>query len=214
MSLPYNGPSNLNFCANANRGLRYAYKELHVGAFCVNMDVCLPHRLHLEKIINKGLSSPIGKHIPGTAVGKFFDLNQINDPACPCNKNAPQVAGVPTKRFAAFCMWISPEAFEKIGFLDQFTFKASFEDDDMLSRACLAGLPVEQYSVLVHHELDPAERAIKISTTGSYNVMDLGAHMLKFMKKYGIPQGTPHDQFVDWILNNKTWNEGFRVELP
>lgn len=210
ISLPYNGEKNLNFCANANRGLRYAYEQLNLGAFCVNMDTCLPHRLHLEKICNQGLSSPIGEHVRGTAVQKFSTLNQINDPTCPCNKSVGGPTGTPTTKFAAFCMWISPEAFQKIGYLDQSTFRASFEDDDYVVRACLAGLPVQQFETKIHHELDPIQRAKQISSTGSYTVFDLGSHMMAFMRKWGIPPHVPHAQFAEWILKNRVWSDSLR----
>lgn len=213
ISLPYNGERNLNFCANANRGLKYAYEQLHLGAFCINIDVCLPHRLHLEKIINSGLSSPIGEHIPGTAVQKFSSLNRLNDPACPCNQTVERDTGTPTRRFAAFCMWVSKYAFDKIGYLDQNWFRASFEDDDLVVRACLAGLPVDQFQVKVHHELDPTERSKQISSTGSYTVQDLGTHMQAFMKKWGIPPTVPHTQFADWILTNRAWDDKYKVVI-
>ena len=121
------------------------------------------------------------------------------DPSCPCNKSGGLTTSTPIKRFAAFCLWISPEAFDKIGYLDEGTFYSSFEDDDFALRANLAKLPCEVFNVKVHHELKGRET--QISTTGAYNEADLGVSMTKFMHKYAIPQNVPHDHFADYVLS-------------
>src|SRR6202012_1991657 len=113
--------------------------------------------------------------------------NQRPAPGWPCNTTLTSPERQATRRFAAFCMWISKYAFSKIGYLDDNTFTASFEDDDYALRACLAGLPCEQFNILVHHELN--DRETQISTTGSYDGNQLVDHMVKFMNKWSIPEG-------------------------
>jgi GT2 family glycosyltransferase len=207
-SLPHKG-RRLNFAKNSNRGLRYVYEELHLGAFLINMDVCLPHKSHLEKIINNGISSPRAIHIDGMVHAKIYALNQKADPSCPCNKTVSKPAE-PVRKFAAFCMWVSKYAFSKIGYLDEHTFIASFEDDDFCARACLADLPCEQFEIPVHHELK--NRELQISTTGSYDMPQLMDHLWKFMKKWGIPMYIPHADFADWILQNKVWEDKWKIQ--
>lgn len=199
-SLPYNGETNLNFCKNSNRGVKYVYEKYHVGVLLVNQDVCLPHRIAIEKIMNMGISSPKAYHIDGTSGAKFFKLNQMADPGCPCNKTIEVNKGTPVHKFAGFCMWMSKYALGTIGYLDENTFTSSFEDDDYCIRAVLQGLPVEQYEIPVHHELK--NREIQISTTGAYDLQLLGASLHKFREKWNIPQKVPHNEFPSYILEN------------
>ena len=198
-SLPFNGEKNLNFAKNSNRGLKYSHEVLKMGTFLVNQDVVLPYHPVLERVMNKGISSPEALHVDGEAGGKFFKLNQMADPTCPCNKSGSTTEATASKRFAAFCLWISPEAFNKIGYLDENTFYSSFEDDDYVLRANLAKIPCEVYNVKVHHELK--ERETKISTTGAYDLNDLGTSMAKFRYKWGIPGNVPHEQFADYVIS-------------
>ena len=125
-SLPYFGEKNLNFAKNSNRGLRLVHEQLGLGAFLVNMDVCLPHRKYLEQIINSGISSPRQQHIDGASPTKVSTLNEIADQIC--LRGAPSMKE--TQKLTGFCLWISENALSKIGYLDDVTFVASFEDDD------------------------------------------------------------------------------------
>jgi hypothetical protein len=198
-SLRYTGEKNLNFTKNANRGLRYSHQVLKMGTFLVNQDVVLPVNAVLNKIINKGISTPEAQHVDGEVVGKFFQLNKMADPGCPCNKSGGITEGTPSTKFAAFCLWVSLEALDKIGYLDEGTFYSSFEDDDYVLRANLAKLPCEVYNVKVHHELKDRDK--QISTTNSYTVDDLGISMQRFMKKWGIPPAVPHENFAQYVIN-------------
>jgi hypothetical protein len=206
ISLPFFGERRLNFTKNANRGLRFAFENFQdsSGFLCCNMDVCLPACSTIEKTFNSGLSTCTAEHFDGSAWNKVTLMNQKNSPGCPCNKTIDQ--GIPqnSTKFACFCTWMSKETIKKIGFFDEKTFYSSFEDDDLIIRAVLEGIPVQQFPIRVHHELknrDPS-KGESISTTGSYSLNDLGISMQLFMRKWNIPNTTPHDQFCQYILDN------------
>jgi GT2 family glycosyltransferase len=209
ISLIHRGDKNLNFAANANRGLRKAYNDLHLAAFCINQDCALPHRSLLEKVINSGIASPKPIDVEGTVQAKFTKLNQMVQLPCPC-RGEKWEGMEPTNKFAAFCIWISKYAFSKIGFFDEKTFEASFEDDDYCVRACLAGLPCEQSEIPVHHEGGRTED--KISTTGAYNMASLVNHLNRFRTKWYIPPAVSHGSCAEFILQNYKWSDTYRCE--
>jgi hypothetical protein len=202
-----NGPVNLNFTKNANRGLRYVHKELPDcdGLICLNQDTVVPAAAHLEKIFNDGISNATGEHFDGSAWNKVQNLNNKNSPGCPCNKTIYQGKLEDSKKFACFCTWISRRALDTIGYFDDKTFVGSWEDDDYVVRALLAGLPCQVSPIRVHHELkgrDP-NKGESISTTGSYSLNDLGISGYKFIQKWNLPFGLErHAEFADYILAN------------
>jgi hypothetical protein len=208
-SISHIGPKNLNFAKNSNRGLRYVHQELGKSAFLVNMDTALPNKGFLQTIINEGISSPRAHHIKGTPQQKTFNLNKMATPGCPCNKGQNMDKATPVTRFAGFCMYVSKIAMDKIGYLDDETFVASFEDDDICVRACLAGLPCEMFEIPVHHELEGRDQG-QISTTGSYDLQQLAGHIERFRSKWKIPGGVGHGEFADWILKNYTWDDKWK----
>ena len=192
-SLRPEGDFNLNFTKNSNRGLKYVHKELPDcgGLVLCNMDLTLPSAVYLEKIFNAGISSPTAEHIDGSAWAKVQFLNQKNSPGCPCNKTISQGTPTDSRKFAFFCTWIHRDVIDRIGHLDSTTFTSSFEDDDYVIRAILAGFPSQQSPVRIHHELKnrDASRGEPISTTNSYTVNDLGVSGYKFIEKWKLPFG-------------------------
>jgi len=195
-SLPYFGEKNLNFARNSNRGLRFVHEQLGLGAFLVNMDVCLPHRIYLEQIINSGVSSPRQEHIDGASAIKVSRLNELARQIC--FRGQPSMKE--KQRLPGFCLWISRNALSQIGYLDDLTFVASFEDDDYCIRACLAGLPCTKYEIPVHHELK--DRALQLSTTNAYDLEQLVDHFHRFRRKWEIPFNIPREEFPRYILSH------------
>jgi|AGTN01.1.fsa_nt_gi Predicted glycosyltransferases len=203
-SLPFLGESCLNFAANSNRGLRYIHKELGLGTFLVNMDVCLPHRRYLEQVITDGVSSPTCRHIDGTAEEKLAILDDIANRGCP-QEHAPVVD---RHRLLGFCLWISNSTMSKIGYLDELTFKASFEDDDYCVRAWLAGIRCTEHWLPVHHELKG--RGENLSTTNAYDTEQLVDHFHRFRKKWNIPFDIPREEFPQYILSHHEWCDDWK----
>jgi GT2 family glycosyltransferase len=204
-SLAHSGPENLNFAKNSNRGLRFAYEQLACGVFLVNMDVCLPNKIYLERIINTGVSSPYQKHVEGIASAKVAKLNALAKERCLHEHTLMEEK----QRLVGFCLWISRHAFDKIGYLDDVTFAASFEDDDYCVRACLARLPCARYGIPVHHEIK--DRLQQLSTTNAYDVEQLVDHFHRFRRKWDIPFNVAHEDFASYILAHRTWESRWKV---
>lgn len=204
-SIAYFGETNLNFAKNSNRGLRFVHEQLHLGAFLVNMDVCLPHRIYLERIINCGISSPSQRHIDGAVATKIATMNELCRQICISGRATMKEK----RRLSGFCLWISEDALDRIGYLDDVTFIASFEDDDYCVRACLAGLPCTSYDIPVHHELK--DRQAQLSTSNSYDFEQLLNHCHRFRRKWGVPHDVEPDEFASYILGHHIWDETWRV---
>jgi GT2 family glycosyltransferase len=195
-------PKNLNFCRNANSGLRIAYQaavstgDIDANFIILNMDTILPHSMMLDIVLGEGLSFPTPVDNP--------ELMKVSSIMSDKNPNIR----TPVTKFSGFCMCLSYKLVEKIGMMDEH-FPGSFNDDDACVRALLAGFPVEVVSVDVHHEIkDRAEP----SNTGAYDHAELGLGLQKFRRKWSIPHYIQHEQFNNWIVDNHTWNEAMRCQ--
>jgi len=187
-------PKNLNFCKNANSGLRIAFQaavstgDIDAHFIILNMDTILPHHAMFDQVLGEGLSFPTPVDDPGLMKTSVF-------------KAGPPVARTPVTKFSGFCMCLSYRLVEKVGFLDEH-FPGSFNDDDLAVRASLAGFPVEVVSVDVHHEL---KNRTEPSNTGAYDHAELGLGLEKFRRKWSIPHYIQHEQFNNWIVDNHKW---------
>lgn len=201
-----NTGNNHGFAKNANKGIRKSYQEFSQGCFVLNMDTVVPHSSHLLKVCNDGLASPCMVDLnPEREFGKSGDiaeqLNILNyqDPA----RNL-------TTKFAGFCMWFSKNLVEKVGYLDE-VFVATFEDDDICVRTCLAGLPCEIVDVKVHHYIDNRP-ASEISTTGAYTQYSMSRAKIQYMMKWDLPEELEHADYNKWILEHNKWNGTMRCK--
>lgn len=192
-------PKNLNFCKNANSGLKIAYQaavstgDIDAHFIILNMDTILPHHTILDLTLGEGLSSPTPVDNPVIQAGPY----SIG--------TSPRV---PVLRFGGFCICMSYKLVDTIGFLDE-RFTASFEDDDVCARAALAGFPVELVGTQVHHELKDRTTP---SNTGAYDNASLGLHLEIFRRKWSIPHYIQHEQFNNWIVDNHKWIPEMRCE--
>lgn len=186
---------NLNFCKNANSGLKIAFQaavstgDIDAHFIILNMDTILPHHVMFDQVLGEGLSFPTPVDDPELMKTSVF-------------KAGPPVGRTSVTKFSGFCMCMSYKLVEKIGFLDE-RFSASFEDDSLCADALLAGFPVEVVSVDVHHELKDRSNP---SNTGAYDNSSLGLHLEIFRRKYSIPHYIQHEQFNQWIVDNHTWS--------
>lgn len=193
---------NLNFCANANSGLRLAYQaavstgDIDAHFIILNMDTILPHSMMLDIVLGEGLSFPTPVDDP--------ELMKVSSIMSDRNPNIR----TPVTKFSGFCMCLSYRLVEKIGVMDEH-FPGSFNDDDLAVRASLAGFPVEVVSVDVHHEI---KNRTEPSNTGAYDHAELGLGLEKFRRKYSIPHYIQHEQFNNWIVDNHKWIPEMRCE--
>lgn len=200
-------PKNLNFCANANSGLRIAYQaavstgDIDANFVILNMDTALPRHDVFSKVFGAGLSFP-------TPVDDLTGVQLTKSSEETLAKSGWEPQRTSVTKFSGFCMCLSYKLVEKIGMMDEH-FPGSFNDDDACVRALLAGFPVEVVSVDVHHEIkDRAEP----SNTGAYDHAELGLGLQKFRRKWSIPHYIQHEQFNNWIVDNHTWNEAMRCQ--
>jgi hypothetical protein len=211
----HNPAKPFGFAKNANAGLNYVATQLNEGCFLINMDTVLPHSRFLYQIRNEGVASP--EQIDASDALSVNGLNQLND-------EIGEVVAKDVNRIRGFCMWISRQALDKIGLLDD-GFIATFEDDDYTIRAKLSGLPTQQFNVKVHHYTKnrPTGPGIIATTTGAYDGFRLFTAERRFKLKWGIPQGVVHDYdddfegerqptYAEWILENHNWKDEMKIE--
>lgn len=189
-ALDSQNPKNLNFCKNANQGLRLALQSDCSSATILNMDTVLPKESVFKHLLGEGLSFP-------TPVGATKDLQ----------KSVKSPTRTPVTRYSGFCMSMSRALLDKIGLMDE-RFTASFEDDQVCVKALLAGFPVEVVNINVFH--DQSNRVESPSSTGAYSTADLGISMGIFRRCWSIPPNIPHEHFNQWILDNYKWEDGFK----
>lgn len=198
---------NLNFCKNANSGLKIAFQaakstgDTDAHFIVLNMDTALPNTHVFDQILGDGLSFP-------TPVDDLEAMSNPKPTPGPAANAGRLPQRTPVTKFSGFCMCLSYKLVETIGFLDE-RFTASFEDDDVCARALLAGFPVEVVSVDVHHELKDRTTP---SNTGAYDNAALGLHLEIFRRKWSIPHYIQHEQFNNWIVDNHKWIPEMRCE--
>ncbi len=200
----------LNFCANVNRGLRLALED-KVGAWIINQDTILPHSRFLMAPNNLMYSCKT-QEFPDKSLEEVVSLlnglvNQ-EDPIVP-------VSELPGHKVPGYAFWLGSEVLQKVGILDETSFKGSFEDDDITVRAILAGFKVFQIPIYVQHigsHIDQAQKGL--SRSGAYGIADnsLGLHLEKFYMKWSIPREIEHSNAIKWILENFEWSEEMRCE--
>lgn len=171
-------PKNLNFCKNANSGLRIAYQaakstgDTDAHFIVLNMDTALPNTHVFDQVLGEGLSFP-------TPVDDLEGMSNPKPTPGPAANAVRLPQRTPVTKFSGFCMCLSYKLVEKVGMLDE-RFEASFEDDNLCASALLAGFPVEVVSVDVHHELKDRTTP---SNTGAYDNAALGLHLEIFRRK-------------------------------
>jgi hypothetical protein len=188
--IDHQNPQNLNFCKNANSGLRFVYEGFPESThfYLLNMDTVVPQGHLLEQVAGAGMSTP-----------NEVDISEVEYAGLPHNSGERK----DIDRAGGYCMVFSRELLDKVGFLDE-RFFASFEDDDMWARAKLAGFPTEHVQINVYHHIKDRK---EVSNTGSYNENSLGMHLEIFRRKWSVPWPVPHIDFNKWIMDNYVWSQ-------
>lgn len=185
----------LNFTKNANQGLKICHQQLKCDLVLVNQDCSfggwMDEPKRLLGLRNRGISSAI-------SANEFIPDSRF--------KENRAVKFEPAEKFAFYCTYISTEAMDKIGYLDE-AFTKVFSDDDYCLRAHLAGLPVEIGDVFIHHRGSHLEGEFTESASGCYTGYDLGLGLSQYKTKWKCDE--PHEMVINWALENYVWSEEF-----
>lgn len=199
----------LNFARNSNRGLRYACGILDKHALLVNQDTALPSLRFLEQLRGEGITSPHTYDLNAYSGDKEGDVEILDE-------ESEKAGGTRDKvfhKFPFYAPFINKAVMQKIGFLDG-VFVATFEDDDYITRALLAGFTCEIVDIKIYHEgsnIDTSQPGWQ-SASGSYNAARLGWNLNKYGTKYQVPKDIGHDLMIPWILEHHTWCEEMKVD--
>lgn len=204
-----------NFCGNANTGLREVYKRGYEGALLVNQDTILPSWTFLRRLTESpftGLCS--ARSMPfkedTNLATKLFTLGTKTDGS---QLNPVDTKDLPANKFAGFCYYYPKNVMEKVGFLDDQSFRAGFDDDDIIVRCLLAGFTCGTVDVWVEHKGSHVDQNVTgQSRSGAYAISDLGLHQLKYYDKWKIPANIKHENAITWILQNYIWVPEMRIE--
>jgi GT2 family glycosyltransferase len=199
--LSYKG-NRLHFARNCNRGMRFAHQVLGKGVILVNQDCVLPHWKYFKEIIQGDVTS-------AKSVANKESLEE-------CNQTYNDRAGdVDCQKFPFYCTYISKEVMDKIGYLDGVFMKGGFEDDDLCTRALLAGFQPRTATVFIYHEgthIDTSKPDWE-SACGSYNAQTLGGlNLPQYTTKWQIPPEVPHEEFISWVLKTHEWEDRMAVK--
>lgn len=191
-----NTGNRLNFAGNSNRGLRLALARGQ-DAVVVNQDCVLPRPGVFMRLCDfPGIAVPSSVVVCGEPPLKLDDLVKL-DQAQPT-----EVTRVGHNKLVGFCMFLSIEVLEKVGLFDE-RFKATWEDDDICVRACLAGFPVQHVNIAVHHYG---------SRCGSYNLEKLQINKWLYQRKWSVPPEIEHKDMNSWILARHVWSPEMRED--
>lgn len=199
----------LNFTANANRALRIA-REQGVGALTVNMDCVMPS---VNKILSmcksNSMVSAYTMDLPDKPLEEVIRLLDESS----LQNGSKSVKEIPSMKVPGYCFWLAPEVLQKVGVLDDASFRSSFEDDDITIRCLLAGFEVMLAPAYVYHKGSHMKEN-HMSRSGAYGVADnsLALSMEKFYTKWSIPTAVKHEDALRWILANFQWSEEMVVE--
>jgi len=182
-----------NFAGNANLGLREAKSD----AVVVNQDCVLPNRKYFDKLRGRGIVVPVSSVIVKEPPLEQADLNLLN------SKQVEEPQYSQHLKLIGFCMYLSKELQDKVGFFDE-SFLATFEDDDICARALLAGFPVEHISTLFVHHYG--------SRCGAYDGARLAINLMKFRVKWQVPVAVAHADFNAYIKKYHKWDDSMREE--
>lgn len=192
-----------NFCANSNMGLRYAHSK-GMSAILCNQDTVLPDWKYLGWLQAGGQGLTSTQSVEESDQDKLNILNQAQEPAYISVLDD----SVPTNKFAGYCYYIDHSVMEEIGFLHE-PFGASFDEDLYITKALLAGFPVQISNIKVYHEGTHIDQAALggQSLTGAYggDLLQMNHHKYRFM--WQIPPEVQHPQYVKWILANYKWDK-------
>lgn len=189
LSIVWNKTKAYNFTKNANVGLRLCHQELKTDCFLVNQDCVFGGWFNdakdLLKIRNKGISTPMSAQ---ASIGPVFNIK-----------------GSSTKRFPFYCTYFSTESMDKVGYLDDVFIKV-YSDTDYVARCLLAGLPVEEFNMVINHKGSHIDTSGDwISGSGCYSQNDLNLGLAQFKTKW---QADVDDSVImDYIINNHKWKE-------
>lgn len=184
-----NTGNRMNFAGNANSGLRYAHQVLGESAIVVNQDCILPPALFMRLLYGDGIASATQVSVLPEPPFK----SEMHDTLV--ELMPPDMTPVDHPKVTGFCMFLNSKLMDKVGYFDEH-FKATFEDDDICARARLAGFPVQQVPVAVHHY---------VSRCGSYDGSRLGLNLTKFRVKWSIPYTVTHAEFAEFVVKNHVW---------
>lgn len=225
----WNRKNRLNYAKNVNQGLRLVANTFpDDDILIINQDCILPAWEVMSLIQeSEGLATPISIALSEIR-DEFISLypgslgpratNIVED------LTAIQRDKIPTKneikhKFAFYCPFISNSAFKKLGLLDG-VYIATFEDDDYVTRALLAGIKCEVVDIKIHHAGTHEVMGENWeSTSGSYNARRLGINLDKYVTKWGVKTKEvlndsgkiDHWKLIPWILANKTWEDSMRI---
>lgn len=189
-----NNGNRLNFAGNSNLGLRYVNRELNEDAVVVNQDCVLPHSKYFDLLKGEGIAVASSVNVCAEPPISSEEIEKLN-------LSQPEVV-IPTahKKLVGFCMFLSNDLMNKIGYFDE-SFISTWEDDDICARAILAGFPVEHININVHHYG---------SRCGSYDGQRLVLNLHKYRIKWSIPVEIVHGDMNHWITSNHVWSSEMR----
>lgn len=195
-----------NFCGNANEGLREAYKRGYEGVLLVNQDTILP----IWHLLKRLTQSPFTGLCSARSMSFKEEISLDNRLSGLGFKTDGSELNPMETRFAGFCYYYPRNVMEKVGFLDEHSFKAGFDDDDLIVRCLLAGFTCGTVDVWVEHKGSHINQEVTgASRSGAYGIRDgsLGLHLDKFLRKWSVPANVGHAGAQDWILKNFQWDK-------
>jgi GT2 family glycosyltransferase len=197
-----NRKNRLHFARNVNRGLRYAHKILGTSVLLVNQDCVLPRWEVLKDWHGEGI-------VCGETVNEP-DASKLNE----SNTLASKVKTEIKTKFPFSCVFLSSYTLTKVGYLDGSFARGSAEDDSYIMKAHLAGVPCEVINIKYYHEGDYIDSSDPnwVSASGSYNQTTLTFNLMQLQTMWQIPNSIQHQDMLEWVINNHTWNEGMKVE--
>jgi len=174
------------FTKNANQGLRYCHQKGY-DVWLINQDCQLhPNTYTLSTLHTDGLLSVGSSEKPELRKHLLYQ---------------------PIYKAAFYCIYISKNAMDKIGYMDE-SFVCLFSDDDYCLRAKLAGLKVEQVNLDIYHKgshIDTSNQGWR-SASGTYGEEDLGIAFAQYQRKWAC-EGKAHDAIIPWVLENYIWED-------
>lgn len=181
----------LNFARNANIGLEWAHAQ-GLSAVLVNQDCVLPGFRTFMQIAAGDIVSTVPTK--DNLLTKHITFTEIRH------------------KFPFFCVYIDKKVMDKIGYLDG-GYISTFEDDDYITRALLAGFQPKQSTINVVHEGSHIDSTGDWeSASGSYNARRLGINLVKYKTKYQVPAAIGHEECIKWILDEHEWIPEMRID--
>jgi hypothetical protein len=191
-----NNGNRSGYCKNSNRGLRFGLNELKDSCILTNQDLIMPSWDKLKLLAEgKGLRSSQTLELTGTVEEIQAELDVRYEPTV----TSVMEESVPGNKFAGYGYFIHKDVMEECGYVYE-PMIASFDEDDLIARAAIAGFPIEISGVRCYHigsHIDQAKTGESI--TGAYTTNMVGLNQIIFRERWKIPFNIPHESYQKWI---------------